>query len=348
MLIVNNCQLKQFYQECQKDKYIALDTEFYWADTYKPIPCIIQIANSNRSILIDLISYKLELKYIEELLVNKNIKKIFHSARQDLEILFNLFGKLPINIFDTQIASLVIGFSDSPSLECLCKELLNANLLKENQRMDWRVRPLTSGQIKYAINDVKYLIPLYKIISFSIKKLNRNNWCDEHYLKLKNIKNYTQKEKIAWKKIKFKPKFINEVLIMKKIAEIRERIAKRMNVPPKHLMNDSKLIKICKINEEVDLLKIFNKESRKNKFEEFKNKELRKELVPVQGLTETQKDKLKIAKKLLKKKSFILNIHPSIIANKHELEDMVLKKKSFLLKGWRYEVFGKDYIKLIS
>ena len=348
MLIVNNCQLKQFYQECQKDKYIAIDTEFYWASTYKAIPCIIQIANSKRSVLIDLISYKLELKYIEKLLINKSLKKIFHSARQDLEIFFNLFNKLPTNIFDTQIASLLIGFKDSPSLEYLCKEFLNKKLLKENQRIDWRVRPLSSEQVDYALNDVRYLIPLYKIISSSIKKLNRLDWCKEQYLKLEDIKNYNQKEKIAWKKIRFKPKFENEFLLMKKISEIRERLAKRLNIPPKHLINDSELIRICKMNEKVNLLKILKKNSIIIKFEKIKEKELGKNYSLVKKLTEDQKGNLKIAKELLKKKSSLLNIHPSLIGNKFELENMVLGKESMLLKGWRLIVFGREYIKLIS
>ena len=350
MLIINNCQLKQFYQECQNNKTIAIDTEFYWTKTYKAIPCLIQIANSKRAIIIDLITHRLDLIYLKKLLTNKDIIKIFHSGRQDIEIFYNLFNELPKNIFDTQIAVLPLGFKESSSLEKICRQLLAIKINKEKQVIDWRVRPLTSDQINYAKNDVKYLILLYKKIIDKLNYIGRIEWIKELHEKLICKNKYLNKETQAWKKVKFKPKYIYELNILKKLSELRERYALEKNIPPKRIFDDSKLIKVCKIQNKKEIkvtistldkklsnliLKVINEEitDSNNKIKIFK-------------MSNDQILKLKLTKELLKVKSKELNIESSLIANKQELEDLVLKKNNGLLSGWKYRVFGKDYEKI--
>ena len=350
MLIINNCQLKQFYQECQNNKTIAIDTEFYWTKTYKAIPCLIQIANSKKAIIIDLITHDLDLSYLKKLLTNKEIIKIFHSGRQDIEILYNLFNELPENIFDTQIGVLPLGFRESSSLEKICKQLLAIKINKEKQVIDWRVRPLTDAQINYAKNDVKYLILLYKKIIQKLNYIGRVEWIREHHEKLICIEKYINKETQAWKKVKFKPKYTHELNILKKLSELREKDALEKNVPPKKIFDDSKLIKFCKLKnkKEIDaaistldkklsslILKVIDREITDNN-----NK------IKIFRMSNDQMLKLKLAKELLKLKSNELNIESSLIANKQELEDLVLNKNDTLLSGWKYRVFGKDYEKI--
>ena len=132
VFIINNEQLKQFYRECQKDKYIGIDTEFFWTQTYEPKLCLIQIANKNNVCLIDPIKYNLDLNFIKKLLLNKKIKKILHSSSQDLRIFFNLFKVLPVNIFDTQIGVLPLGYNNSVSLKQICLNFLNSHRLFNN------------------------------------------------------------------------------------------------------------------------------------------------------------------------------------------------------------------------
>ena len=350
MLIINNCQLKQFYQECQNNKTIAIDTEFYWTKTYKAIPCLIQVANSKRSILIDLISYKLDHRSIKKILFHPKLIKIFHSARQDIELLFNLFKEIPMNVSDIQLSSLAIGYKNTPSLSKLCKDFLAIYLKKENQKIDWRNRPLSESQKNYAITDVKYLIPLYKKINLLLSKLNRLNWVNDRHSKLLDIRYYNQKEKSAWEKVNFKPKYSCELLLLKKISEMRERIAKRLNIPPKHLLNDSHMIQICKhSNKENNFFYFIKNEKISEKIKKIKHKEFSKGIEAIESLTEEQKNKLRVAKRVLKEKSEYYNVHSSLIASKKELENMVKGgNDNKLLLDWRYEVFGQYYLDLVS
>ena len=350
VLIINNCQLKQFYQECQNNKTIAIDTEFYWTKTYKAIPCLIQIANSSRIIIIDLISHKLDLVYLKKLLANNKITKIFHSARQDLEIFYNLFNDLPENVFDTQIGVLPLGFDESSSLEKICKHLLAVKIDKEKQVLDWRIRPLTNAQITYAKNDVRYLIFLHKKITQKLNSVNRSEWIRELHNKLICKKKYIDKEALAWKKVKFKPRYVHELNILKKLAELREREAVIKNVPPKRIFDDSILIKFCRLENKNKINKVSSLLD-KNLFNlVFKiiEKEISKsnKKVKIFKMDEYQLLKLKLAKDLLKKKSIELKIKSSLIANKKELEDLVLNKNDELLLGWKYKVFGKHYEKI--
>ena len=350
MLIINNCQLKQFYQECQNNKTIAIDTEFYWTKTYKAIPCLIQIANSKRAIIIDLITHNLDLIYLKKLLTNIDIIKIFHSGRQDIEILYNLFDELPKNIFDTQIGVLPLGFKESTSLEKICKQLLAIKINKEQQIIDWRVRPLTRDQIDYAKNDVKYLIVLYRKIIQKLNYIGRIEWIKELHEKLICIKKYINKETQAWKKVKFKPKYTHELNILKRLSELREKYALEKDVPPKRIFDDSKLTKFCKLQNKKEIEEtVFSLDEKlSNLIFKVVNEEITNsnKKIKIFKMSSDQILKLKLAKELLKVKSNEFNIESSLIANKQELEDLVLNKNDKLLSGWKYEVFGKSYEKI--
>ncbi len=350
MLIINNCQLKQFYHECQKNKCLGIDTEFHWVETYKPIPCLIQISNDKRTIIIDCLNNKIDLNLVKKLLLDKNILKVFHSGRQDLEIFSNLFNIIPKNIFDTQIGVLPLGFSLSSSYQKLCKDLLAIKIFKENQKLDWRIRPLTKAQIIYASHDVKYLIPLYKKIIEKLIKSNRKDWIKQMHLKLMNKNQYFNKTKEAWKRVKVNPKYSLERKILKRISEFREQQAIIQNVPVKKIFNDSQIIKVTRLQNNSQI-KQFIKSIDKKKYSQMLQivkKEINstKKSNKLKIMNEYENKKFLIAKKLLKEKSEKLKIDSSLIATSKELKELVLKKKNDLLKGWKYRVFGKYYEKI--
>ena len=202
MLQINKDQLKQFYKKCQKDKLIGIDTEFYRVDTYYPKLCLIQLANENDSIFLDPITQDVDYTLLKKLLFNTKIKKIFHAARQDIEIFFNIYKKIPRPIYDIQIYLEQLGYDHSVSYAKACKDLLNIEISKSNQFIDWRVRPLNLNKIQYALNDVKYLIPIFSMIK---KKVKNSIQIRSQHQKIINIKIYAEKINNAWKKIKFKP-----------------------------------------------------------------------------------------------------------------------------------------------
>ncbi len=259
MLQINNDQLKQFYEKCQKDKLIGIDTEFYRVDSYFPKLCLVQLSNSNESIFLDPITQNIDYSLLKRLLFNTKIKKIFHAARQDIEIFYNMYKKIPRPIVDTQIYLIAIGYNHSTSYAQACKDLLNIKLNKNNQFIDWRKRPLDINKINYAINDVKYLIPLFKKIQ---KNLNNKNLrkLRRTQKKITDIKIYSERPEKAWEKLRFKPSCDLEFKSLKKYCQIREKLAMSKDLPAKRVVSDKEIKLISRINVDKNVReKVFKK-----------------------------------------------------------------------------------------
>ena len=245
MLIYNYDQLKQFFLKSQKDKIIGIDTEFYRVSTYYPKLCLIQISNKNSTIIIDPLCKKIDFSLIKKIFFNRNIIKVFHAAHQDIEILFNLFGKIPENIVDIQLCLSEIGFSESLGYADACKNLLDIKIDKKNQFIDWRKRPLEKEKILYAINDVKYLPKLFLKISEKINIAKNMNIIRSHK-KLLNEETYKKKPKNAWKKLKIVEIKNYEIKKLKQVCFIRENLAKEKDIPVKKIMTDQNVKLLCK------------------------------------------------------------------------------------------------------
>ena len=245
MLIYNYDQLKQFFLKSQKDKIIGIDTEFYRVSTYYPKLCLIQISNKNSTIIIDPLCKKIDFSLIKKIFFNRNIIKVFHAAYQDIEILFNLFGKIPENIVDIQLCLSEIGFSESLGYADACKNLLDIKIDKKNQFIDWRKRPLEKEKILYAINDVKYLPKLFLKISEKINIAKNMNIIRSHK-KLLNEETYKKKPKNAWKKLKINEIKNYEIKKLKQVCFIRENLAKEKDIPVKKIMTDQNVKLLCK------------------------------------------------------------------------------------------------------
>ena len=245
MLIYNYDQLKQFFLKSQKDKIIGIDTEFYRVSTYYPKLCLIQISNKNSTIIIDPLCKKIDFSLIKKIFFNRNIIKVFHAAHQDIEILFNLFGKIPENIVDIQLCLSEIGFSESLGYADACKNLLDIKIDKKNQFIDWRKRPLEKEKILYAINDVKYLPKLFLKISEKINIAKNMNIIRSHK-KLLNEETYKKKPKNAWKRLKINEIKNYEIKKLKQVCFIRENLAKEKDIPVKKIMTDQNVKLLCK------------------------------------------------------------------------------------------------------
>ena len=252
MLQINNDQLKQFYKKCQKDKLIGVDTEFYRVDTYYPKLCLIQLANKNDSIFLDPITQDLDYTLLKKLLFNTRIKKIFHAARQDIEIFFNIYKKIPLPIYDIQIYLEQLGYNHSVSYAKACKDLLNIQINKSNQFIDWRARPLDQTKIQYALNDVRHLIPIFNMIKKKIKNFKQIR---SQHQKIINVKIYAEKINNAWKKIKFKPSNEYELDKLKKYSRLREKIAIQKDIPVRRVLSDKEIKLICKHNIDKEIKK---------------------------------------------------------------------------------------------
>ena len=348
MLLINKAQLKQFYQKCQKDKIIGIDTEFYRVNTYFPIPCLIQISNLSQTVIIDMIDRKIDLTILQKLLLDKKIIKVVHAGLQDIEIIYNLFGEIPSNLFDTQISLMPLGYNNSTSYASACKDFLNIEISKEEQFIDWRKRPLSRSRKIYATNDVKHLIPLYKEIIKNLKLLNRSDWITELHYKFYHCNIFSKRASESWKKVKFSPKNLFELMNLQDITKLRELEAMRKNIPVRQVFGNKYLILICRYDISIEYKKMIiekiNSTILKKGIMQIIERKLTPELLkPVQKkLSNKQESYVKIAKKLIEKKSELLNIHPSLIANKNEIKSLILGDKTIII-NWKLDVFSKEY-----
>ena len=159
---------------------IAIDTEFIRESTYYPQLCLIQLAAGDYCFAIDPLSHKIELNALFQMLVNKDILKVFHAGRQDIEIFVHLTGNIPEPIFDTQIAAMVVGLGDQAGYDKLVQHYLDIELDKSSRFTDWSARPLSERQLEYALDDVIHLAAIYPIIHDELYRSNRLDWLDDN------------------------------------------------------------------------------------------------------------------------------------------------------------------------
>ena len=245
----------------QNSNYVAIDTEFIRINTYYPELCLLQLAykkNKNKNIIVlDVFKKEINYKPFINILKNKKITKVFHAGRQDCEIFLNLFSFLPQNIFDTQVAAMVCGIGDQESYENLAMNFLNVKIDKTYQFMDWSKRPLSKSQINYAANDVFYLCDIYEKQMELLKKLNRNDWIIEENQKLTKKITYDHNLASIYKKIRFNKTSKNKNLIFE-LLDIREKIAKKFNLPRNQVIKDVNLINLVKnYQKNLKILKIY-------------------------------------------------------------------------------------------
>src|SRR3712207_3065259 len=159
--------------------FVTVDTEFLRETTYYPKLCLVQMASPDEAILVDPLAEGLSLDPFFALMADPKVVKVFHSARQDLEIVWNLGGLVPAPLFDTQVAAMVCGYGDSVSYEQLANDLAKARIDKSSRFTDWSRRPLTDAQLTYALSDVTHLIPVYEALNAQLDANGRHGWLDE-------------------------------------------------------------------------------------------------------------------------------------------------------------------------
>ena len=244
-VITTTDELSKLCKRLGSQTYITVDTEFVREHTYWPRLCLVQIAYRDEAAAIDPLAKGLSLDPLLEVLANPNILKVFHSARQDLEIFFHLSGSVPVSVFDTQIAAMVCGFGDAASYETLVKRLAGKALDKASRFTDWVRRPLTERQLRYALDDVIHLCTVYERLSENISKTGRTSWVSEEMIALCNPSLYRLEPNDAWRRIKARSKNPRTLAILREIAAWREREAQNRNLPRKHIIRDEALVEIA-------------------------------------------------------------------------------------------------------
>lgn len=329
---------------------LAVDTEFMRKSTYWPQLCLIQLALNDRIFIIDAVSLDQDLSPLKPIFQNPDIKKVFHSGRQDLEIFFHLWGELPNNIGDTQLLGMVTGFGDCVSYEKINEALLGKKIDKSQQHTDWARRPLSDRQLAYAATDVKDLCTIYEQLAG--KAGPKQAYLQDEIDKLTAPATYIPNAQDAWLKIKCKRPMSGLFWgRLQAMAAIRESTAAAKNIAKGHLIKDEVLIdlsasKTCTptLFEEKKVPKILW-----SPLETAWNNAAPQQRPLPPCLSTAQEDMLELLKLLLRYTSDTNKISPKLIATKDSLQTFILDANNGPLgQGWRHDIFGKTAIHVMQ
>jgi len=356
-------QLTELCARIKQEPWLALDTEFLREKTYYPVFCLLQIATPEWVACIDPIALP-KLDELFDVIYSPSIVKVFHSCRQDLEIFYQLTGKLPEPVFDTQVAAPLLGFHDNPGYAMLVSSLLNINLNKAHTRADWSKRPLTEAQIQYAADDVIYLCRIYKIITQKLAELGRTDWLVHDFAELANPALYEVSPEKAWLKIKGKNKLTGRQLsIVQALAEWRERTAQAEDRPKSWLLRDELLLDLAKLQPET-IGELANVRGINERAVNRYGKELcqlisaAKQRPPAPlhekdrsaKKSQQQEAILDILTALVRIRAEENSLNPTILASRKDLEVLLFNDDDEcpLLHGWRYSMAGRELVGLIN
>lgn len=355
--------LAAFCTRAKAEAYVTIDTEFLRERTYWSKLCLIQMALPGRDgegVLIDPIEgADMSLAPLYDLFRHTGTVKVFHAARQDLEIFFVEGNVFPTPMFDTQVAAMVCGFGEQVGYETLVKKIVKADLDKTSRFTDWSRRPLSDAQKDYALADVTHLRLIYEFLAAQLVKSGREAWVADEAAMLTDPATYTVHPDEAWLRVKTRTTSGRFLAIVKELARFRESYAQMNNVPRSRVMKDDALLELASTRptnaEELGRSRLLMREGRKTEIADGILAAI-KSGMETQDLprVDTSRDQLQVnpaladlLRVLLKAKSESLGVAPRLIASATELDSIAAGQRDLpVLRGWRAEAFGDDAIRL--
>ena len=245
MLITKSADVAEFCNKISAAEFVAVDTEFVREKTYWPILCLVQIATPDRAVAIDPLANGIDLQPVNDLMANTSVLKVFHSASQDMQVMFNATGRMTEPVFDTQIAAMVSGYGDQPAYATLVEKIVGVTIDKRSQMTDWSLRPLTDHQIEYAIGDVTHLIKVYNRLTADLESSGRTNWAQEEMGHLRDRGLYDLNPRELWRRVRLRRPTRRALAVLREITEWREVSAQRRNIPRGWVCRDEALAEIA-------------------------------------------------------------------------------------------------------
>ena len=244
-LITDTPTLAAVCQRLRQCRYVTVDTEFMREKTYWPQLCLVQLAGPEEAWAVDPLAPDIDLAPLFELMADPAVLKVFHAARQDIEIFLHLSGAVPTPVFDTQIAAMVCGFGDAVSYETLATQLARARIDKSMRFTDWSARPLTERQLHYALSDVTHLRPAYEKLQKRLDRDGRVEWLKEEMEILADPATYRVDPEEAWRRLKPRSNSPRFLMVLKELAAWREREAQDRDLPRQRVVRDETLLEIA-------------------------------------------------------------------------------------------------------
>lgn len=365
--ITTTQDLAAFCAAAKAAPYVTIDTEFLRERTYWSKLCLIQMAlpgKTGDAVLVDPIEGQgMSMEPLYDLFRHKETVKVFHAARQDLEIFFVEGNVFPDPLFDTQVAAMVCGFGEQVGYETLVRKIAKENLDKTSRFTDWSRRPLSTAQQEYALADVTHLRVIYESLAAQLAKNGRARWVSEELRILTDPQTYTTHPDEAWQRIKTRTTSGRFLAVVKELARFREEYSQRNNVPRSRVMKDDALLELASTRptnaEELGRSRLLMREGRKTEIAEGilnavkAGLETKTEHLPKPDVAREQlqvntalADLLRV---LLKAKSESLGVAPRLIASSSDLDAIAAGMRDVdTLKGWRKEAFGDDALRLCA
>jgi ribonuclease D len=362
-LITTTDDLVAFCKPLAATEFIAVDTEFMRERTYWPKLCLAQVAGPDDAAAIDALAEGIDLAPLDELMANAKVLKVFHAARQDLEIFYLRMNQVPQPLFDTQIAAMVCGHGEAASYESLATKLAKAKIDKSSRFTDWSRRPLSERQISYALSDVTHLRVVYEKLRRQLEKSGRLSWITEEVAVLNDPATYRADPEQAWRRLK--PRGASPRLLgtLKEVAAWRERTAQRIDIPRQRLLRDEQLLEIAshapKTTEDLAMTRGLGR----GFAEGWQGREIMEAIERARNVPEAElptRDKapeqlrapsavVDLLRTLLRLKAEQAGVAGRLVASADELDRLAAGKRDIAaLRGWRREVFGSDAVDLIE
>ena len=361
-VISATADLQTLCEDLGSADYVTVDTEFLREQTFWPQLCLIQIAGPAGEAIIDPMAAGLDLSAFYKLMTNENIVKVFHAARQDIEIVFTKTGAVPHPVFDTQVAAMVCGFGESISYVNLVKKITGADIDKSSRFTDWSRRPLTEKQLVYALGDVTHLRDVYQSLKSQIDAAERHSWLSEEMSTLTNPETYDTDPDKAWQRLKLRVKGRKSLSVLMELAGWRERLAQAQDVPRGRILRDEALYDIAnqmpQTPEALGQLRTlsdgFARSNRAKDIIDAVKRGLARDIKTLpklehgEPLSAEATATLELLKVLLRSAAAQHKVAPRLIADSEDLERLATEDEPGIaaLTGWRRKLFGEDALAL--
>ncbi len=355
--------LSSLCERLADEDFITVDTEFMRERTYYPELCLVQLAGTHDVAVVDAQASGLDLAPLGALLATPGPVKVFHACRQDIEIFLLLFGAVPVNLFDTQVAAMVAGFGDQVGYDSLVQSLTGGHIDKTHRFSDWSARPLTKAQVEYAAADVTHLRVVYEKLSARLRVDGRMDWVAQEMAVLNSPDTYRVDPAKAWERLKLRTNNRRQLALVQAIAAWREREAQRINIPRGRLLKDEQIPEIAGLAPE-NAEALVRARGISAGFANGKSGvSLLAAIAEAKAMAEIDLPKMErqrdsqraspalvaLLKVLLSAAAEQNNVAARLLAGAEEIEALALDETAPnpILEGWRREMFGQDALRLI-
>ncbi|MEM6618073.1 MAG: ribonuclease D [Pseudomonadota bacterium] len=359
--ITTTSDLAEYCAQAADFDYVTVDTEFLRERTYYSRLCLVQLAHPGEgdagAVLVDPLAPGIDLEPLYKLFLDERVTKVFHAARQDLEIFYHARGIFPRPFFDTQVAAMVCGFGEQVGYETLVRKIARASLDKSSRFTDWSARPLSDKQKAYALADVTHLRVIYESLRKKLDKSGRTPWVAEEVETLLNPDTYDMDPAGAWRRLKTRTNSRRFLGYVRELARFREEYAQARDIPRNRVIKDDALMELAATKprsiQELGKSRLLLREARKGAVAEGLIEAVaRAETIPDDALPTLPASRQKpsgqealadLLRVLLKARADAAGVAQKLIATSQELDELPGADSSHpVYRGWRNEVFGRD------